>query len=156
MQKLKALKESSVQITGKLPTSAKSSMPFGEWMDLWYQNYSKPRIKVTTQEGYEASIYTHIIPSIGHIPLDKLTQNDLQQFYTRLKKSGRSRYIDTLGAELSDRTVRSCHARCRMALEKAVTEGLIFKNPALGCKLPPKKSREMQILEADELRRFLT
>ena len=156
MQKLKALKESSVQITGKLPTSAKSSMPFGEWMDLWYQNYSKPRIKATTQEGYEASIYTHIIPSIGHIPLDKLTQNDLQQFYTRLKKSGRSRYIDTLGAELSDRTVRGCHARCRMALEKAVSEGLIFKNPALGCKLPPKKSREMQILEADELRRFLT
>jgi len=71
LQKLKALKESSIQITGKLPTSAKSSMPFGEWMDLWYQNYSKPTIRETTQEGYETRIYKHIIPSIGYIQLDK-------------------------------------------------------------------------------------
>ena len=130
-------------------------MTFGEWMDLWYQNYSKPSIRESTQEGYEISIYKHIIPEIGSIQLDKLSQNDLQQFYTRLKKNGRKRYTDTLGAGLSDRSIRACHARCRMALEKAVAEGLIYKNPAVGCKLPPKKSREMQVLSPDELQRFL-
>ena len=130
-------------------------MPFGEWMDLWYQNYSKPTIRETTQEGYETRIYKHIIPSIGYIQLDKLTQNDLQQFYTRLKKNGRLRFVEEHGSGLSDRMVRACHASCRTALDKAVKEGLIPKNPALGCKLPPKKSREMQILEPDEMQRFM-
>ena len=51
--------------------------------------------------------------------------------------------------------VRSCHATCRMALEKAKTEGLILKNPAAGCRLPPKKKKEMQVLTREEMQRFL-
>ena len=53
-------------------------MPFGEWMELWYKTYSKPHIRLTTQLCYENRIYLHIIPSIGEIPLNKLTQSDLQ------------------------------------------------------------------------------
>ena len=90
-----------------------------------------------------------------HLPLNKLTQNDLQQFYGRLKKSGRKRFTDKYGEGLSDRMVRMCHATCRSALEKAVQDGLIRVNPALGCKLPPKKAREMQVLTREELQRFL-
>ena len=37
------------------------------------------------------------------------------------------------------------HLTCRSALEKAVQDGLIRVNPAIGCKLPPKKAREMQL-----------
>ena len=48
-----------------------------------------------------------------------------------------------------------CHATCRTALEKAKQDGLIRTNPAVGCKLPPKKAREMQVLDRDELQRFL-
>ena len=51
--------------------------------------------------------------------------------------------------------VRMCHATCRSALEKAVQDGLIRVNPAIGCKLPPKKAREMQVLTREELQRFL-
>lgn len=51
--------------------------------------------------------------------------------------------------------VRTVHATCRAALEKAVVEKLIPNNPAIGCKLPPKKSREMQVLTHDEVHRFL-
>ena len=47
--------------------------------------------------------------------------------------------------------VRMCHATCRSALEKAVQDGLIRVNPAIGCKLPPKKAREMQVLTREEL-----
>ena len=49
-------------------------MPFGDWLDLWYKTYSKPNIRITTQLSYENRIYLHIIPSIGKIPLNKLTQ----------------------------------------------------------------------------------
>lgn len=105
----------------------------------------------TTQETYESRIRLHIVPEIGDIPLNKLTQNDLQQFYGRLKKNGRKRFTEKYGEGLSDRMVRMCHATCRSALEKAVQDGLIRVNPAIGCKLPPKKAREMQVLTREEL-----
>ena len=48
-----------------------------------------------------------------------------------------------------------CHAKCRAALDQAVQENLIRTNPAVGCKLPPKRSPEMQVLSRQELQRFL-
>lgn len=51
--------------------------------------------------------------------------------------------------------IRAVHGNCRSALEKAVQEGLIRINPAIGCKLPPKKSREMKVLTPNEIVRFL-
>ncbi len=106
-------------------------------------------------EGYESRIYKHIIPKIGKIPLNELTQNDLQKFYNDLKLNGRLQCQDTMGSGLSNRFIRSTHANVRSALQKAVEEGLIHKNPAIGCKLPPKRSREMQVLTRDEIQRFL-
>ncbi len=151
-KKLKELKD-KIGITRR--NRVKSSMPFGEWIDFWYQYYCKIGLKITTQAGYESRIYKHIIPRIGDVPLDRLTQNDLQKFYTDLKQNGRLVYAETLGKGLSDRLVRSCHANCRTALQKAVDDGLIKTNPAVGCKLPPKKAREMQVLSKEEMKRFL-
>lgn len=151
VEKLEKLKEA----VGKPTDKIKADMRFGDWIDYWYRTYSKNTLRPTTQSGYESRIYQHIIPEIGKIPLNKLTQNDLQQFYARLKKSGRLIRQNVYGEGLSDRMVRSCHASCRSALEKAVNEGLIRINPAIGCKLPPKKSKEMQVLTPEEMQRFL-
>lgn len=136
-------------------TKCSPGMSFGDWMDFWYQNYCKPQLRLNTQLGYEDRIYKHIIPEIGSIPLNKMTQNDLQQFYARLKTGGRLIRVEQYGTGLSDRMVRACHASCRSALEKAVQEGLTRTNPAIGCKLPPKKSGEMNILTQEEMQRFL-
>ena len=152
VEKLKQLQE---QYTPPKSDKVKPEMPFGEWMDFWYQNYSMPKLRPTTRAGYEGRIYQHIIPELGSVPLNQLTQNDLQQFYARLKKSGRLLHTEHYGKGLSDRMVRACHMNCRSALEKAVQEGLIRVNPAIGCKLPPKKAREMQVLTREEIQRFL-
>ena len=149
--KLEKLKEQYGRHTDKI----KSDMPFGDWIDFWYRIYSKNTIRLTTQIEYENRIYNHIIPDIGKIPLNKLSQSDLQQFYARVKNSGRKIRAETLGPGLSDRMVRAVHANCRMALQRAVQEGLIRTNPAVGCKLPPKKAREMQVLTQNEIIRFL-
>lgn len=151
LEKLDKLKASCGIVTGR----ARPDMPFGDWLDLWYKTYSKPTLRITTQQCYEDRIYKHIIPRVGAIPLNKLTQSDLQQFYAGLKKNGRLRWTEHYGPGLSDRMVRSCHTTCRTALEKAVTEGLIPINPAVGCKLPPKKAGEMQVLSHEEMQRFL-
>ena len=151
-EKLQKLKE---ELGGIKSDKVKPDMRFGDWLECWYETHSKPKIRPTTQLGYESRIRLHIVPEIGNIPLNKLTQNDLQQFYARLKKNGRKTLTEHFGEGLSDRMVRMCHATCRTALEKAVQEGLIRTNPAIGCKLPPKKAREMQVLDRDELQRFL-
>ena len=151
-ERLKKLREE----VGRRSERIKPEMLFGDWIDFWYQNFSKPKLRPTTQACYEGRIYTHIIPQIGQVPLNKLTQNELQQFYARLKKGGRKKHVEKFGEGLSDRMVRSCHTTCRTALEKAVTEGLIRINPAVGCKLPPKKAKEMQVLTPAEIIRFLT
>ena len=150
-EKLKVLKE----MLGKRVEHLQPDMPFGEWIDFWYQNFCKPALRETTKVGYENCIYHHIIPSIGQTPLNQLTQSDLQQFYAKLKKNGRLNNSATHGTSTSNRMVRACHALCRACLEKAVAESLITKNPSVDCKLPPKKDREMQILSPSEIWRFL-
>ena len=151
VEKLEMLKEECGRTTEKL----KPDMPFGEWIDFWYKYFSSPKLRPTTQATYENRIYGHIIPSIGKIPISKLTQNDLQQFYAKLKRTGRKVNVELKGTGVSDRMVRSCHALCRSSLEKAVEEGLITRNPSIGCKLPPKKNGEMKVLTQNEIVRLL-
>jgi integrase len=151
LEKLEKLKEECGRTAEKL----KPDMPFGEWIDFWYKYFSSPKLRPTTQATYENRIYGHIIPSVGKIPLSKLTQNDLQQFYAKLKRTGRKVNVELKGTGISDRMVRSCHALCRSSLEKAVEEGLITRNPSIGCKLPPKKNGEMKVLTQNEIVRLL-
>ena len=73
-EKLKQLRET---VTGSKTEKVRPEMPFGEWLDFWYQNYVKPQIRPTTQANYEAKIYQHIIPELGKIPLNQLAQKDL-------------------------------------------------------------------------------
>ena len=135
-EKLAALK---TQLGGIPSGKLRPEMRFADWLDYWYETHCKPNIRTSTQSGYEDRIRLHIKPELGEIPLNRLTQNDLQQFYARLKKSGCKTRTEYYGEGLSDRMVRMCHATCRSVLQRAVQDGLIRTNPAEGCKLPPKK-----------------
>lgn len=138
VEKLKALKNT---ITPPTATKVKADMSFGDWLDLWYENYSKPAVRPSTQRIYEGYIRLYIRPRLGRIPLNKLTANDLQQLFTWMKTDG--------GAEsgLADSQVVNCHSLCHRALEKAVADRLIARNPADGCKLPALKREEMKTLQ---------
>lgn len=149
--KLEALKEQYRRSSDRI----KADIPFGDWIDFWYQTYCRHTLRITTRTDYENRIYNHIIPEIGKIPLNRLSQSDLQQFYAKEKTDGRKLHAKTYGKGLSDRTIRGIHANCRTALQRAVQDGLIRTNPAVGCKLPPKKAREMQVLTQNEILRFL-
>ncbi len=67
--KLKTLLET---VSGPKAEKIRPDMAFGEWLDFWYQNWSKPKLRPTTQANYEAKIYQHIIPELGKIPLNQL------------------------------------------------------------------------------------
>ena len=151
-EKLKKLQAEYGQVT---PFKIKPDMRFGDWIDYWYENHTKLTIRPTTQKGYEEWIYVHAIPGLGHIPLNKLTQADCQKFLNEMKANGRKIHRDTKGPEMAERSVRSCYHVIRMALERAIKDGLIKKNPILGVKLPPPEPKEMKVLSKEEIQRFL-
>ena len=153
--KLNALKASLQGPSEPKQRKPNADMTFGAWLDRWYQRECKPQIRPKTQADYENRIYQHIIPELGSIPLAKLTAADFQQFYNRLKEGGRFLRVDQYGPGLSDRMVKSCHVTCRMALDQAVAQGLILKNPALSCKAPVTRPKEMQVLTGEEIQRLL-
>lgn len=151
VEKMEAVrKENIIPLKG-----LKKDMPFGQWVDFWYQYYTKNSIRETTQATYEGEIYKHIIPELGKIPLNKLTQADLQKFYADQLKGGRRVQQEQHGAGLSNAMVRHIHMLCRSALETAVQEGFIRDNPAVGCKLPPKTKGEMKVLTTEQAQRLL-
>lgn len=128
----------------------------GEWAVLWFENYAKPAIRETTAAYYKNYIEKHIQPHIGNIKLTKLTTLQLQQFYNKVRQSGRvQRYDGMTDLSLSGKTIRGLHALIRQCLEQAVQERLIPYNPAMGCKLPPKEKKEMQVLPADKIGAYL-
>jgi len=129
------------------PDQPKPGILLADWLNLWYQGYKKPNLRPNTQMSYERRIYQHIIPALGGTQLDKLTTADIQEFYVSLKKSGRLIRADLYGEGLSDQTVRGIHTTLHAALDKAVEENLIFRNPSDGCKLPSAKPREMKEIQ---------
>ena len=137
------------------PVQPKPGLLLGDWLDLWYQGYKKPNLRPNTQMSYARRIYQHITPALGGIQLDKLTTTDIQEFYAALKKGGRLIRAELYGEGLSDQTVRSIHTTLHAALDKAVEENLIFRNPSDGCRLPSAKPREMQVLTPEEIQRLL-
>lgn len=133
----------------------KKDMPFGQWIDFWYRYYVQQTVRKTTQATYEGNIYKHIIPGIGKLKLNKITQADLQKFYADQLNGGRRIRRDIHGKGLSNSMVRKIHALCKSSLDVAVQEGFIRDNPAIGCKLPPKKAKEMKVLTQEQAQRLL-
>lgn len=150
--KLEQLRESLQEPVNNQP---KPGILLRDWLNLWYQGYKKANLRPNTQMSYERRIYQYIIPALGGIQLDKLTTGDIQKFYTNLKKGGRLLRAELYGEGLSDQTVRGIHTTLHAALNKAVEENLIYRNPSDGCKLPSSKPREMKVLTPEEIQRLL-
>ena len=151
----KKLKELKASVDKPAPSKARADMPFGDWMDLWLETYCKPNFRMGTVQSYEGFIRLYLRPKLGHIPLNKLTTNDIQQCYTWMKTDGRSAKREERGNGLSDNVLQSCHSVCRKILDQAVAEHLIHSNPADNCKLPTVHRREMQVLNREEMQRLL-
>ena len=137
------------------PEKPQQTMTVAQWLDFWYQTHKKPNLRPNTQMSYERRVYQHIIPNLGQIPLNKLTTGDIQQFYTGLKQNGRLLRQEQYGEGLSDQTVRGIHTTFHAALDKAVSEKIIPRNPSDFCRLPSAKAREMQVLTPEEIQRLL-
>ena len=129
----------------------------GQWMDVWFENYAKVKVRPSSHDTYRGYMENHIKPNIGDIPLHKLTTLDLQKFYKKLLTGGRKERIESRSQPkgLSAKTVRNLHQVLSSALRFAKSQKLIAENPSDACVLPRVEHREMKTLTADQLDAFL-
>ena len=151
VEKLKTLKDA---LAPPAPPRTRADMPFGDWMEHWYETHSRPAARPGTRRIYEGYLRLYIRPGLGHIPLNRLTAKDMQQFFVWLKTEGRADQSDG-ETGLADSQLRNIHSLCWRALEKAVSGNLIPQNPASGCKLPPARKGEMNVLSRESMQKLL-
>lgn len=126
----------------------------GEWLRTWYDLYSKPNIRATTQEHYSNFIKYHLVPHIGDVPLDKLTGLRLQKLYQELRTNGKV-HPNKSDPGLSPKTIRGIHMLLHSALEQAVKEELIRKNPTNDCNPPKVVKKEMKVIKPEQIGAYL-
>ena len=131
-----------------------SSITLGEWLGRWLNEYKKPILRPSTYAGYSKDIANHILPYLGTKRITQLKTAEIQKHYNRLLESGRIQ-DNGKGKGLSNATVRGIHMILREALDSAVREGLIPKNPADGTSPPKIYRNEKQVLTKDQLETFM-
>ena len=149
--------KTAIQETQSLDFSKTGQYTLGQWMDVWYENYAKIKVRPSSHQTYKGYIENHIKPNIGDIPLEKLTTLDLQRLYKTLLANGRVDRLESKGQPkgLSPKTVRNIHQILSSALKLAQEQRIILTNPAEGCALPKVEHREMKTLPVEQLQSFL-
>ena len=128
----------------------------GQWLDAWMENYAKLQIRASSYKTYQGFVENHIKPTLGNVPLEKLTAMDLQRLYKHLLESGRVECTESRNKPkgLSVKMVRNINQMISSALNCAVEQRLIPSNPTKGCVLPKLERKEMKILPPESLGTF--
>ena len=147
----------AIQENTEVDTLKAEKYTVGQWMDIWFENYAKIKVRPSSHQTYRGYIDNHIKPNIGKIQLNKLTTLELQKLYKKLLSKGRVDRIEAKGQPkgLSPKTVRNIHQVIFSAMDFARSQKLIAGNPADGCALPKQEHREMKTLPVEQLASFL-
>ena len=152
----KAKLSAAMEASRGIDVSRADEYTVATWLRSWYELYAKPNIRISTANRYQLMVEQYTIPRIGSIKLTKLTSRDLQKLYKDLMENGR---IDCKSGHgnpgLSSTTVRSLHLMLHSALERAVKERLILRNPTEDCIAPKVQKIEMQILPPEHIKDYL-
>ena len=147
----------AIQENAQLDFSRAGEYTVGQWMDVWFENCAKVKVRPSSHQTYRGYIDHHIKPYIGDIQLNKLTTLDLQRLYKKLLSGGRVERIESEKQPkgLSPKTVRNINQVISSALTFAKEQKLVISNLTDGCSLPKLEHREMKTLTAEQLQSFL-
>jgi integrase len=109
------------------------------------EDVHKHSVRPRTYERYEAIIRLHLVPGLGPHPLQKLSPQHLQAFYSKKLDEG-----------LSPTMVLSFHKMLHLALDKTVQWGLVPRNVCDAVEPPHVKRYEIQPLNSEQIQQFLT
>lgn len=135
--------------------SERSKMTLEEWLEIWLEKYMKNTLRLNTFKGYEIIVKKYIIPRLGNKIISHITTNDIQKMYVELKNKGRIHPHLRLRKELADSSVILIHTTLHKAMDDALKEHLIIYNPTNGTKLPKKRKTEFEVLNEENLQKFI-
>jgi len=130
------------QKQGILSTGPQQTMK--QFLEQWLEEVHKPSIRIGTYKGYRGYLDKHILPALGHIPIQKLTPQHIQAFYSRKQQEG-----------LSAKSVNNIHGMLHKALDHAVRWGLAPRNVCDAVSLPKQSRHETQPLTEKQARQLL-
>jgi integrase len=110
-----------------------------DWLET-----SRKALRPKTADSYLRTMDKHIIPNLGEVQLKDLTPFQVEKFYAGLIEKG-----------VGIRTVRLVHSILHCALEKAVIQSMLTRNPTAHAALPRYKHVEMKILDEAQINQFL-
>lgn len=148
----KEVKQKLVACTKNPPQCVKSTagknMPFHELLRLWMGS-NQIRLKGATTRKYQYLIDTHIVPSLGNLPVSQITALSVNAFLAEKLRHGR---LDQTGG-LSSSYVRSIMLIISSALKFAVSENLCepLRTPIYK---PACEKKELPILSKEEQRKL--
>ena len=132
-----------------------SNMTLGQWLDKWLNEEMALTLRESTMDNYRNKIEHHIKPYLGDRKISSVTTADVQKLYNWLRENGRVEEHWDKGNRLSDSMVRSIHMMLHQAMDAALRERLIVKNPTNGTIIPKVNYPPKQILSEEELDKFL-
>jgi integrase len=134
---------------GSLPDP--SSLTVAQYLNNWIATVSALTVGKKTAERYKQFIEAQINPFLGAVLLQKLKPNHIADWHGAILEGGGKD-----GRPLSAQTVKHAHRTLSKALSDAVfPREILTRNPAAKVKPPAIPHREMEILNADELKAVL-
>ncbi len=117
-----------------------------QWLDYWLEQVIIPNRAETTIYGYRKIIENHISDALGDIPIQKLSPQHLQQYYTMLMKD----------KGLAPNSVRRHHDLLSAALHMALRQDMILRCPTERVEPPRVVPREASFYSPADLKRLYT
>lgn len=117
--------------------------PLRVYLTRWLEVY-KLTVRLSTYNIRRLMVQNHIIPALGHIPLQRLTPQDIRSFYASELERG-----------LKGSTVVSYHVTLHKALDQAVKDGLLARNVCDLVDAPKIVKSEMKTLDREQAQRLL-
>src|SRR4051794_32301379 len=120
-------------------------MTLTAWLDDWMAKaLPASDRKQATIDLYERIARTHLALTLGGRTLDRIRPSDIEALIVAKRKQG-----------LSPSTVRTIYTVLRGALDVAVRDGLLRRNPAAVVKRPTVERQDAAYLTADDAHRLL-
>jgi integrase len=142
------------------------------YLAYWLRDVVEPNLAPSTCANYDMFARLYIIPGLGDRRLDKLSVRDVQTWLNGLRQecqccgqgkdaarpAGRQRCCAVgrcCHQTVSDRTARDAWTALRNALNNAIRDELLTRNPAALVRVAKPRPRKAKPWSADEARRFL-
>ena len=121
-------------------------MKLTNWMKIWLEKYTQPRVKLRTYILYKKLIFLHILPALGNYDLKKLSPGILQDFVLQQLSSGNLNNQQSL----ANNSVNSIVHVLKQALKSAVNLGITHKEYGRFITTPRTQEKQVVAFEKNE------